>query len=255
MNPRPAPVGDSSRAPVVGLAAQLALLALLGSTLGLTTAGLLTGAAYGLVLCGLLGAGLSRAGMGRLGPANAVTLARALLVGGVIAMVVTSFVQPVSIPVLATIAGVALAMDGVDGQVARRTGTTTALGARFDMEIDSVLVLVLGAYVGHEFGWWWLALGLYRYAFAVATWVFPWLNAALPFRFSRKVVAALQGVVLAAVMAGVLPTATAQAALAVALAAVTWSFGLDTLWLYRAQRVRVAARQRWSDLPQPALVS
>src|SRR5690242_20555520 len=91
-----APSSDSSRAPVVGLAAQLALLALLGSTLGLTATGLIGGAAYGLVLCGLLGAGLGRAGMATLGPANAVTLSRAILVGGVTAMVITSFSQPVS---------------------------------------------------------------------------------------------------------------------------------------------------------------
>ena len=176
------------------------------------------------------------------------------LVGGVTAMVVTAFAHPVSVAVLATIAAVALAMDGVDGQVARRTGTTTALGARFDMEVDSILVLVLAVHVGHEFGWWWLALGLYRYAFAAAAWVLPWLNAATPYRFSRKVVAALQGVVLAAVMAGVLPSALAQAALTLALAAVTWSFGLDTLWLYRASRVRAAARERWAaPQPRPAL--
>ena len=42
---------------------------------------------------------------------------------------------------------VALALDGVDGQVARRTGTVSALGARFDMEVDAFLVLVLSVHV------------------------------------------------------------------------------------------------------------
>jgi len=241
-----APTSDSSRAPVVGLAAQLALLALLGSTLGLTATGLIAGAAYGLVLCGLLGAGLDRAGIGTLGAANAVTLARALLVGGVTAMVVTSFDHPVSTPALVAIAGVALALDGVDGQVARRTGSTTALGARFDMEIDAFLILVLSVYAGDRFGWWWVAIGVFRYAFVAAAWAFPWLNGALPPRFSRKVVAALQGVLLALVVADLLPTALAMTALAVALTTLTWSFGHDIGWLYRASRIRAAAQERWA---------
>jgi phosphatidylglycerophosphate synthase len=250
-----APTSDSSRAPVVGLAAQLALLALLGSVLGLTATGLLAGAAYGLVLCGLLGSGLGRAGMVTLGPANTVTLARAILVGGVTAMVVTSFSHPVSMPVLVAIAGVALALDGVDGQVARRTGNTTALGARFDMEIDAFLILVLSVYAGDRFGWWWVAIGAFRYAFVAAAWALPWLNAALPPRFSRKVVAALQGIVLALVTADLLPTPLTQVALTVALTSLTWSFGSDIVWLFRASRIRAAARTRWAAAPQrrPAL--
>ncbi|GAA4940924.1 hypothetical protein GCM10023238_03240 [Streptomyces heliomycini] len=42
---------------------------------------------------------------------------------------------------------VALILDGVDGKVARRTGTSTPLGARFDMEVDAFLILVLSVYV------------------------------------------------------------------------------------------------------------
>ena len=73
------------------------------------------------MLCGLLGAGLAKARMAALGLANGVTLTRAVLVGGVTALVVTSFTHPVSTPALVGLAGVALALDGVDGQVARRT--------------------------------------------------------------------------------------------------------------------------------------
>src|SRR3954452_1488890 len=238
-----------------GLAAQVLLLAALAPTLGLTPAGLAAGAAYGLVLCGLLGAGLQRAGMTALGPANTVTLARAVLVGGVTALVVTSFAHPVSTPALVAVAGVALALDGVDGQVARRTGSTTALGARLDMEIDAFLILVLSVYAGDRFGWWTVALGAYRYLFVAASWALPWMTAVLPPRFSRKVVAALQGIVLALVTANLLPGPVALGALILALAALTWSFGRDIGWLYAASRVRAAARERWSAVPpHPALV-
>ncbi|MET0415068.1 MAG: CDP-alcohol phosphatidyltransferase family protein [Actinoplanes sp.] len=244
-----------SRGPVIGLLAQLALLATLTATLGLTAGGILAGVAYGLALCGLLAAGLDQAGMTRLGPANVVTLSRAILVGAVTALVVTSFTAPVSVPVLVALAGVALALDGVDGQVARRTGSTTALGARFDMEIDAFLILVLSVYAGDRFGWWTVALGAYRYVFVAASWALPWLTASLPPRFSRKVVAALQGIVLALVTPDLLPPALAVAALVVALAALTWSFARDIGWLYRAERLREAARVRWSERRQPALAA
>ena len=262
-----------ARGPMTGLAVQLCLLAVLGATLGVTEAGLFAGGIYGLVLCGLLAAGLQRSGMPALGPANTVTLSRAILVGGVTALVVTSFSHPVNTPALVAIAGIALALDGVDGQVARRTGSTSALGARFDMEIDAFLILVLSVYAGDRFGWWTVALGAYRYAFVAASWAMPWLTAALPHKFSRKVVAALQGVVLALVTAHLLPYQVAVAALVIALGSLTWSFGRDIAWLYRASRVRAAARRRWSAPvpqslapthqpvhqpsmpPQPALVS
>jgi len=244
-----------SRGPVAGLVLQAVLLATLFTTLGLTAEGLLAGAAYGLVLYAFLAAGLQRAGMARLGPANTVTLARAILVGGVTALVVTSFTHPVSTPALVAVAGVALALDGVDGQVARRTGSTSALGARFDMEIDAFLILVLSVYAGDRFGWWTVALGAYRYLFVAASWALPWLTAALPPKFSRKVVAALQGVVLAVATAHLLPYPVTMAALAVAFASLTWSFGRDIAWLYRAERVREAARVRWSGPRQAALAS
>ena len=237
------------RGPVLGLTAQLVLLGLLAVTPGLTTFGLAAGVIYGVVLTGLLVAGLERGGMRRLGAANAITLSRAVLVGGVTAMVLTSFTMNINVALLVVVAGVALALDGVDGQVARRTGTTSPLGARFDMEIDAFLILVLSVYAGDRFGWWTVALGAYRYLFVAASWAFPWLTAALPPRFSRKTVAAIQGVVLALVTPDLLPHAAAVVALLVALGSLTWSFGRDVIWLHRARRVRAAARTRWSARP------
>jgi len=91
------------------------------------------------------------------------------------------------------------------------------------MEIDAFLILVLSVYAGDRFGWWTVALGAYRYLFVAASWALPWLNAALPPKFSRKVVAALQGVVLAVATAHLLPYSVTMAALAVALGTLTWS--------------------------------
>ncbi|BCY07767.1 CDP-alcohol phosphatidyltransferase family protein [Actinoplanes sp. L3-i22] len=235
------------RAPFAGFAAQLALIAVLAGTTGLTMAGGIAGIAYGVVLCGLLGAALDRAQMTFLGWANLVTFSRAILTGGVTAMVTSSILgHEIPVWLLVTIASVALALDGVDGQVARRTGTTSSLGARFDMEVDAFLILVLSIYAAVSYGWWALAIGAFRYAFVAASWALPWLNAALPPRFGRKVVAAQQGVLLALVASGLLPAWASIGVLAIALGSLTWSFGRDIVWLHKASQVRAAARTRWS---------
>ena len=249
-----------SRGPIVGLAAQLILTTALAATVGLSAAGWVAATAYAVVLTVVLGAGLRRTGMRALGPANAVTLGRATLVAGVTALVMTSLTAPVPLPVLVTLVAVALALDGVDGQVARRTGSTTRLGARFDMEVDAFLILVLSVFVAGTFGWWAIAMGAFRYVFVAASWAWPWLNAPLPPRFSRKVVAAAQGVVLVVATASLLPDAVALLALAAALGSLTWSFGRDVRWLRAEERhrrradarARVAAR-RAVLLPSPRL--
>jgi len=233
-----------SRGPIVGLAAQLLLTAALAATVGLSAAGWLAGTAYAVVLTVVLGVGLRRTGMRALGPANAVTLGRATLVAGVTALVATSLTAPVPLPVLVTLIAVALALDGVDGQVARRTGSTTRLGARFDMEVDAFLILVLSVFVAGTFGWWTIAMGAFRYVFVAASWAWPWLNAPLPPKFSRKVVAAAQGVALVVATASLLPDAVALLALAAALTALTWSFGRDVQWLCAEERRRRLADAR-----------
>ncbi|WP_213451780.1 CDP-alcohol phosphatidyltransferase family protein [Rhizomonospora bruguierae] len=233
--------------PAVGLGAQLALLAALAVEVRLGAAAWFAAIAYAVVTAAALALGLRRSGARALGPANQVTLARAVLVGGVAALVTESLAHPVPLAALVTIAAVALGLDAVDGQVARRTGTTTALGARFDMEVDAFLILVLSVSAARPLGAWVLAIGALRYLFVAAAWVLPWLRAALPPRRSRKVVAAAQGIVLVVVAAGVLPPPAAAGAVAAALAALCWSFGRDTAWLWRnrsPQAVSVSARGR-----------
>ncbi|MDG4832025.1 CDP-alcohol phosphatidyltransferase family protein [Solwaraspora sp. WMMD1047] len=219
--------------PTVGLAAQLVVLASLAVTVSLGTAGWLAGAGYALSSYVLLSRALRQPDVHGWGPANTVTLARLTLAGGVTALVADSIWAPPPVAALTALAAVALLLDAVDGQVARRRACTSRLGARFDMEADSVLVLVLSVYVAMSLGWWVLAIGAFRYVFVVLTWVFPWLTAPLPPRMSRKVVAALQGVVLVVATAGVLPRWQATLAVGAALALLVWSFGTDIRWSWR----------------------
>src|SRR5262249_26678186 len=135
--------------------------------------------------------------------------------------------------ILVAISTVALVLDAVDGRVARRTDTTSAFGARFDMEVDAFLIMVLSVYVARESGCWVLAMGLARYVFVAAGWVLPWLRGPLPPRQGARVVGAIVGVVLTVAAAGILPDALTTAMLLIALGLLVQSFGRSVwgLWV------------------------
>ncbi|NDU71956.1 CDP-alcohol phosphatidyltransferase family protein [Actinomadura sp. DSM 109109] len=230
--PRPAPVrlpaprrARLTRGPelAAAVAAQLALLALLRPG----HAGLAVGVGYALASWALLAAAFRR--RRALGPADHVTLARVVLTGGVAALVAGHLTGDARVWPLVAVATAALVLDGVDGKVARRTGTVSRLGARFDMETDAVLVLVLSVEVARAAGWWVLAIGAMRYAFGAAAWAAPWLRADLPPSVARKAVAVVQGVALVLAASGAVPYPAVLAAAALAL--LVWSFGRDVVWL------------------------
>ncbi|MFL6028235.1 MAG: CDP-alcohol phosphatidyltransferase family protein [Friedmanniella sp.] len=221
------------RGPLAGLVGQAALLLLLAGTVGLTGVGWVVGLICGVTATAVLSYGLDHFGAPLLGPADRVTLTRTVLVGGVTALVADAFVRPAALTALVALAAVALVLDGVDGWVARRTGTSSALGARFDMEVDAFLILVLSLHVAREVGPWVLAIGAARYLFVAAGWLLPWMRGTLPARYWRKPVAATQGIVLTVVAADVLPRVAEDVAIVVALALLAESFGRDVWWLWR----------------------
>ena len=232
-------------AALLGMLATAALLGVVSATAGLGAVGWITGLVTGSAAAALLVTARRRSDQPTIFPADWVTLTRMLLIAGVTGLVADSFSRPVSITALVTLSAVALALDAVDGQVARRTGTATPLGARIDGEADAFLILVLSIAVSQDYGGWVLAIGAARYAFLLAGWLIPWLRAPLPPRFWRKVVAAVQGVVLTVAASGVTSRLVGMIAVAVALLLLAESFGRDVIWLYRAgasPRARRAVR-------------
>ncbi len=222
--------------PLAGLGAQLLLLAALAHTVGLGDAGWFVGITSALILDAALARALWRNPAARLGPADWVTLTRATLAVGVAALAADSFERGGATVTLVALASVALALDFVDGKVARRTSSASALGARLDGEVDAFLILALSVEVARSAGVWVLAIGAARYAFLAGEWAFAWMRAPLPRRDWRKVVAAAQGITLTIAAAGVLPPALTRAALAAALALLAESFGRDVWWLWRHRR-------------------
>ncbi|MGC0373504.1 CDP-alcohol phosphatidyltransferase family protein [Streptomyces sp. SAI-229] len=224
----------------VGAGVQILLLALIGTAIGMGPAGWLTGLAFAIATWAVLSRALHRSRPRSFGAANRVTLGRATLVGGVTALVADSFQDSPPVSLFVGLTAVALILDGVDGKVARRTGTSTPLGARFDMEVDAFLILVLSVYVSMAMGPWVLLIGGMRYVFVAAARVWPWLTAPLPPSTARKTVAALQGVLLLLAGSALLPHVVNVGVVVLALGLLVWSFGRDVLWLWRTSRVETA---------------
>jgi phosphatidylglycerophosphate synthase len=230
--PLPRPTG-----PLVRFVLASALFAAVAGVTGAVLAGGMAGAVVGLagfaVIAGVAGVGLWRSyPHDRLGGCNLVTLFRSALIAGVAA----ALLAPAQGWALAGVATVAFALDGVDGKLARASGLVSDFGARFDMEVDSVLALVLACIVwlSGAVGPWVLVLGVMRYLWVAAGWVLPWINAPLPEQvMRRKTVCVIQ---IAALVLLVSPLLTGAAAAGVALVAagiLLWSFGADLVWLWQ----------------------
>ena len=223
-----------------GALATLAVLGALSGTLGLGIDGWAVGLAAGWTTTAAMTVARARSDRPTMLPPDWVTLSRAILIAAVAGLVAESLDRQTSTATLVSLASVALVLDAVDGLVARRTGTATALGRRFDGEVDAFLILVLSVQVSRGYGGWVLLIGAARYLFLLGGWLLPWLAAPLPIRYWRKVVAAIQGIVLTVAASGILPHAAGMAAVAGALALLAESFGRDIAWLYRAGAGRVA---------------
>jgi len=185
----------------------------------------------------------------RFGAANLVTLARVVGTSWVLGLTLQALLgqlPPGGLLAMVVVGTCCLVLDGVDGAVARARGETSAFGARFDMETDAALLLALCVAVPALglAGWWAVAIGGLRYGYVAAGWIAPRrirtvLRIPLPFHYSRKVVAVIQGVTLVVALAlGLTGAAAAVPALppillAGSLATLLWSFGRDIAWQLR----------------------
>lgn len=171
----------------------------------------------------------------RLGMCNIVTLTRLMLVSALLAPLIAGSAPSWTFFAIATLA---LTLDGIDGWLARRQNLVSEFGARFDVEVDSLLALVLAlnAAFNADVGLAVILLGLPRYAFAVATFAFPWLRGPLPERFSRKVICVVQLATLILLQAPAFPHVIASLLTPVAAIALAWSFAVDILHLWRSRK-------------------
>lgn len=232
---------SAAKAARVDLAAGLVMVAVTGGAtwwlLGRPTSFLAVSVGVYLFLVALIMIGLppTLPGPG-MGPANRITLFRATLVVPVCALALQlPALDARALWWIIALSTAALILDGYDGRIARRTDTETEFGARFDMELDAALILVLCVlvWISGKVGVWVLLIGLMRYAFVAASWVWPALNAELPASYRRKWACVAQGVALLVALGPIIPSSMASAVAFVGLGLLTYSFVVDVLWLVR----------------------
>lgn len=243
MSDRPSDADKNSRGTSPGIAVQfvgagcVGVAAVAVLSWALVGNGLAVGLGVGIftLVMGVALAGLRSSFPHRvIGLCNLATIVRLALV----AVLATALIAPaVSAWAVLGLAVIAFALDGVDGYLARREGRTSAFGARFDMEVDSLFALTLAllAWQSGVVGAYVLILGLPRYVFWVAQLPCPWLGADLPERFSRKVVCVVQIAALILALVPAAPSVWVGAIVALAATALIWSFSLDVRALWRAR--------------------
>ncbi|TNB49654.1 CDP-alcohol phosphatidyltransferase family protein [Martelella lutilitoris] len=172
----------------------------------------------------------------RFGPANIITAIRAAMVSFFgAAMFFGNLSETIELYALVILVVSALALDGVDGHLARRTRLQSALGTRFDMEVDAFLILLLSvaAFLLGKAGIWVLAIGSMRYGFVLAQLGLPFLKAPLPPSFRRKVICVIQVAALCVLLLPIIAPPVSTAVAAIALLLITYSFGVDIVHLAR----------------------
>lgn len=178
-----------------------------------------------------------------LGAANRITFGRALLALPVMALVpFHGHVDAAGQWWIILLATAVMVLDGADGALARRSGTESSFGARFDMELDAALILALSALVWLEgkTGSWILLVGALRYLFVGAGVLWPVLTRELPESPRRKTVCVIQGVALLVCLGPIIPEWLATACGATALLLLVHSFGRDVRWLMTTGSGRTA---------------
>ncbi len=172
------------------------------------------------------------------GAANWVTLSRAAFGAAVLAwagVALTNGIAPGPGLRWTVLWGgtIALGLDGVDGYLARRLGTASAFGSRFDMEADPLITLALAAFVwsAGQAGAWVLAAGAMRYIFSLGGWLWPVLAIPLPPRRRRQSLCVVQLVALLLALAPPVTPLWGSVICLVGLLLLVYSFGVDLAWL------------------------
>lgn len=242
MNPAPtwrlpnAPLRASAvTANLVGLAAVLALASTARASLPLGDHyALKAGALLAAMMTLSIGFLQQHHPFARFGAANQITTARAMVVALIAGLIGEPRLPGVAAGAVAA-SLLVTALDGLDGWLARRHRIASDFGARFDMEIDALLVLALAilAWRYGKAGAWVVCSGLLRYALVAASAIAPWLRAPLPPSRRRQAICVIQIAALTlALLPAIHPPLSALLAGA-GLVTLGGSFLIDTRWLWR----------------------
>lgn len=209
---------------------------LIATGVGLGAAPVLVTAASWLLIGLAVARGIDAHPHDEFGAANRVTTLRAAITAVLAGTVpVATALDATALWSIAVLALTALTLDGVDGWLARVQGRSSDFGARYDMEVDALLALVMALLLWRtgEAGVWVLGLGAMRYLFIGAMHWLPAMTRPLFPSWRRKCVCVIQVATLAACLVPIIDPPWSTWLLGAALVALLGSFGRDTLWLWR----------------------
>lgn len=175
----------------------------------------------------------------RFGPANRITLLRLVLTALAAGTLGASGLIHEHGWLLVGLTLTALILDGVDGWLARRYNCASAFGARFDMETDALLILILALLVwqsGHA-GVWIVLAGAWRYLFVIGGTVLPWLQGELPPSRRRQTVCVIQVAALIVCLSPPIGPVMGWFIAAGSLLLLSASFIIDIVRLHRHRRL------------------
>jgi phosphatidylglycerophosphate synthase len=167
---------------------------------------------------------------GGFGVANGVTMVRVAMIAALVLLPSDSVVPWAGLVVAST-----FALDGLDGWIARVTGTTSAFGAQLDQEADAFTVAsaTVLAHLHGLVGVWFAIPGLLRYAYVGLVWVIGPPTEAPRSRWGRWAyslfVVGLVGVL-------VWPTLATRSFAALATGVLVVSFGRSMWWVVQSAR-------------------
>ena len=173
------------------------------------------------------------------GAANFVTLIRAAIVSLFAGIAGHSAVVPeMGTWLLVYVGTITLALDGIDGWIARRLRLQSVLGARFDLEVDAAFIFILSLLVWEfgKVGAWVLIGGAMRYLFVFAGCAIRALRRPLPPSRRRQVACVIQTATLLFALSPDVQPVVAGSANGVALTILIISFGRDVRLLLASER-------------------
>ena len=119
-------------------------------------------------------------------------------------------------------------------------------GARFDMEIDALLILALAILTWQhgKAGPWVVLSGLLRYLFVAAGWLLPRMRRPLPDSRRRQTICVIQVVALIVGLEPFVAPVVSEPIAGAALLTLIYSFAVDTRWLLSDRAARPAEAGR-----------
>ena len=195
---------------------------------------------YG-VICSVVIFNLDQHHYDRFGSANFITLLRGTINAWLINVLVAwSFIPSSAYTewLFITFALLSFFLDGLDGFLARRENLSSSFGARFDIEIDGLLmtILAIAAWMSGLSVVVLCVAGLH-YGFMILKVFLPWMRRDLFPSFRRKSGCVIQIAVLLIAVIPVIPIETRGFLIIAGFLFLLYSYSVDIIWLYENKTI------------------